>query len=1809
MYIKSRRRIGNVKVGKFTASVEDMASEDYNEEEYENLNDIETVLDSIGIKLRENATTYKDTEEVLQEIADIWDTLDETTQNALTTALAGTRQREIVLTLFENWDSVKNFARISADSYGTAEEKMLAFTDSIEAAQNRVTDAVDQWALWANGAEAMKDFYNILAYVIRNLDTFGITIGGLLLALNAKSVLNTVAGGIGKAGSATIGFTNKVDNFMSNLSTKGIGTTMADTIYGALETSYLESVQEKYTNQLIKATQGLQKEEQTRAVNLSKMLMEGDERDTLLANMISQNEVTAQNTHLSSKYGLRLIAADGTMTELLTVEERQKLANMLLNTNIDEKTREIIKSITTSKNLQLSQEQLNAMSDALAQAYKNEIIELSTGTSSGYRDETGNGNWKTGLKAGLATGASSIIAGVSGSILGSNLGSAFGEDGQIAGTMIGGVLAETAVPVFAKAMGKGLLATAAEGGVLSGAFSKIGGLLAGPFGAALLMGIPAIISVVLGIIESQTQQAIEDSANYFQEQSDKYSSMTSVLNDVTTFDKYATGVDRLGKNVSLTDDEYQKWLDSSNALAEVFPDLIQYTDDQGNAIVGLNGGVATLTDTINEMIDAQQRATDQALLDPTLFNANYNEAKKSWDTAKEGIEGTKEALDALNQGFTFTESEFEDGSIMGMFESFFGGGDEATLETHTRETANLIKNILKEAGYDASTDSSTGTSVILKGVDPEKEEEVLSLVREKINEQMNGLENDMENASDSVSDQVNAMLREMGKGYFDNMLDFDYDSYGDSISKMFEDIPDEEMQAIQNTISGMGLDSQAEDYAQTVVDTIKQIHQQIEENPAIMELYLDASEAETVGEQSQLRKQLENLLTATFGTDGWTEGEKQFAIQLGFVFDDEGNLQDSLNNYQTLLDRMQVNSLGAGVTENWVNSLDIEDWNQVFEYFTSGVVDASTSVQTLTNLLYADRDVSGLENTMTQLTEQLTIFEGLGDRVQDFYESFDGSGEELTKAVTEAFSDVPEEIRNKIEDGYDEFQEAGEGGGEAFVAGMMEEIYDSNLTNQYEAYLGELAQTAFPDLEFDGYIDSFSELQQAMESVASTYDQLKTAQEEQAATGKLSWQTILDLVSANTQYVNALDFTTNGIKLKSNAEQIMLQIQMAAIKTNIQAAISELENRNAILQTAIQKLKQGEDVSSVATTVATSANIEISAIDKTTNAWLKAYNAAKAYHLAAEGDIDGAKRAANAALGDAGVSSSKASTGTKFKASSGASYKADSKAGGSSKLDAITDSIKASTEGFIQAGSELSDAQKYFDSELLNSYAMDPLQKDKYGKIYYGQAWGNSEAQSLIDKYQAEYDTNLNQIKTYQEFLNNLESTIKGDMTLDDWYTTPDYDSGRSSGSGSGADDEIESAKKYLEELQNLQDLINKEWEDMVAFANNTDSAYYGKMRENLTAQLEEVNNLLNNFDTLLEQGRLEESDYYDLLQQRIDLQVELNNLDDEQVQEAIDLLETQDASINSLIEAQKQLIETSDTYEELIERQQELNELIEEQKELQRDVYEFERTMAEMASEYVSGTAFTNAKIYDAFMSLQKQSIEEQMESLLDSYNTVVTQKMQQYSAEGMSPGEAYNMAYDSEEARELIQEYWELFQEYGDLVYQEFEDKVNELDQMIEDIEYTKPDEWGNINDIAPYYETLIGYVEQKVKQIEEALSDTSMMTDEQIQDWVDQYNDAIQELRDLQQQQLEDTIQYQEDTFSALTSWVQEQIDALQDLQDTIDDEYQPLIDDINDYNDAVDRTNELLKLQKNLKDSLSSKERVYREGMKMPSIKAR
>jgi len=65
-------RMQNVKAGKYAASNVEQASSDYDEGNYESLNDVETVLRSAGITMRDSANTWRNSEDILKEIASKW---------------------------------------------------------------------------------------------------------------------------------------------------------------------------------------------------------------------------------------------------------------------------------------------------------------------------------------------------------------------------------------------------------------------------------------------------------------------------------------------------------------------------------------------------------------------------------------------------------------------------------------------------------------------------------------------------------------------------------------------------------------------------------------------------------------------------------------------------------------------------------------------------------------------------------------------------------------------------------------------------------------------------------------------------------------------------------------------------------------------------------------------------------------------------------------------------------------------------------------------------------------------------------------------------------------------------------------------------------------------------------------------------------------------------------------------------------------------------------------------------------------------------------------------------------------------------------------------------------------------------------------------------------------------------------------------------------------------------------------------------------------------------------------------------------
>ena len=115
----------------------------------------------------------------------------------------------------------------------------------------------------------------------------------------------------------------------------------------------------------------------------------------------------------------------------------------------------------------------------------------------------------------------------------------------------------------------------------------------------------------------------------FKELKNTYESQLSASTKTSRYDELSKGVDQFGRNVSLTDEEYSDFLSTSNELAEIFPELVVRTDEAGNSFLGAAGKVGKLTESINEMVKASQKAADVQLLSDNVFGTAFKDAKKA----------------------------------------------------------------------------------------------------------------------------------------------------------------------------------------------------------------------------------------------------------------------------------------------------------------------------------------------------------------------------------------------------------------------------------------------------------------------------------------------------------------------------------------------------------------------------------------------------------------------------------------------------------------------------------------------------------------------------------------------------------------------------------------------------------------------------------------------------------------------------------------------------------------------------------------------------------------------------------------------------------------------------------------------------------------------------------------------------------------------------------------------------------------------------------------------------------------------------
>lgn len=99
----------------------------------------------------------------------------------------------------------------------------------------------------------------------------------------------------------------------------------------------------------------------------------------------------------------------------------------------------------------------------------------------------------------------------------------------------------------------------------------------------------------------------EEAISVFEESRDSLSNTKQTIDDISSdYAKLAQGVDSLGRNVSLNTEEYSRYNEIANKIADIFPQMIQGYTDEGNAIIANKGNVEELTRAYEEQKNAYQ---------------------------------------------------------------------------------------------------------------------------------------------------------------------------------------------------------------------------------------------------------------------------------------------------------------------------------------------------------------------------------------------------------------------------------------------------------------------------------------------------------------------------------------------------------------------------------------------------------------------------------------------------------------------------------------------------------------------------------------------------------------------------------------------------------------------------------------------------------------------------------------------------------------------------------------------------------------------------------------------------------------------------------------------------------------------------------------------------------------------------------------------------------------------------------------------------------------------------------------------------
>ena len=1574
----------------------------------------------------------------MEEIASKWDTYSSVQQSGIATSLAGVRQRENIITLFQNWDLVKKYEDISANAYGTAVEKMEAYSQGVEAARKRVQAAWEGFALIVNESGVLETAFNGLATAIENIHWIILAAITSLVASNPAGAAATLSQAFTKLSLilGSTGLEQKLglvgDSQATIEAAKQARIDMADA-------AFVRQKQMLWGDYLGKFKGGMSDERfsgfseyQSGLIGLDKN-KENEYFIAGLSGFAAALQKGKDGTELATK-----------SLDFLRKNIDEGKAQILLNTVSKETANTLVLSQKKHIEEGLTEEQLKDQTTILAEARKRAAMQLlddmgadksqyysesdkkvfvtATGSAQKSRSQS---RQKLAISA-VGSLFGSIVGGYGGSKgLGGIFASTMGEDarsaGESIGSIIGMVAGQKAVTSLIAVLGKGLAGKA------------LAGALVGPVG----VGLALVAGAGYGIYQHFKKKAIQEAQEDFKELKDTYESQLTASTKTSRYDELSEGVDQFGRNVSLTEEEYNEFLSTSNELAETFPELIVRTDEAGNSFLGTAGKVGKLTEAVNDMVKASQKAADVQLLSDNVFGEAFDEAKASYKKNSSGIQQLQEEV-----------------AKGGYWSNTFKLGQAGPSQTFTAYSKKELE---------------------------EKKSEIKSM------------EEASRKASASLTDYNNAIMRE----------DFSLQA---TLSSMSEDSAILAKQTMQKVFSSLDLTQYAneDEYRADIEKISNQIADAYKENPILATLDVEMGSSATSGEYYEARqKVLENIIQAFGGYADLDDDEKKILIKLGFEMDEDGNWFDTTD----IRKKIEDEGLGAKLTGVNLDAFSKDDLERAYEILKGSVFGAKFNTEQLQQAIFADKySDAGLS------------------KLASLYKSY-AEEDDLT----------PIEQKNK------EFIE-GKLDGWAKELGVVKGDY-----KDISAYYDEIIRKA----KIYGNIDSAGMSQETPEEVKERMDKYakyyKFIRDEYSKTGKWDLDTYNEMIKDKDLQGYLANNDVSGLTkfLKETLEDAP-----NIYKNAYQAILWENEDINKEMQ------EKHKDV-------------------------YEQFEKDYGFDLTNFTTLTAAKEAINSYTNGLMTSNYE-----QWKNALASIYQEDLAQFTSVAMQ------KAAMNNLIMNSLEMTDSDKRI---FLNQTSAE--WKNAGGKEGTGLTLSDYRNQALFKKDQeAKTAAFKDGLQGYANAIGEAMQTVANLIPRGD----VNYDT---------LDDGTSQLGKEIERIEALIGMYQKEYylrKSLIEQGNLTAEGqdsfmspeYYDRMRNAYQMQADYYKQRIP-WNKDISQWSAEQMGYYQKYQQAM---INLNNLDDEQVEDKINILKLQDASLDTLIAIQKEYLATSDTLQERLEREQELNNLLEERRNLYRDTQEYERWIADYNISNLKGTAYTNPTLYDQQIGIKKSTIENQQNSLIESIDAakrrIASHLMQ---TEGLNAEEAYLKAAQSEEVRSLMKEYYELAKEYSEVIMEAINAKVDEISKKIDNVDKERPKQWTSISQIEKSYDSEVDYINKQIDIYREALKDVSKLNDDQINELVDGLNEAVISLHEAKINRGESIKELQEKQYSAAIAQIDIYKQEIQDAIDAIETAYDKEYQRIKENNTERERAIKLEDLLAAKKKAAQEKEKVYRAGI--------